>query len=397
MMRRYTFKMYPNKKQMAVLDRQMELHRHLWNACVLQRRTTPLDRGVTWCQQGRELTALRAEDPEYGALARASTEYTVKAVDLAYSAFFRRGKENKQKEKGDREPPGVPRYKRRPKRNEPASFGFGKPSGWKLRMRHDGRAGVLRLHGVPDTIRVRGEFPLPPLALKTCNVMWHDRKWWLSVCVDIPGRMYGGGKVLAVEYGFDDLQKFASQEVNGGCAAAISGHSEIEMSRHTNVMRQCGGAIPADVETPQEGVITDDAGRGGAVPADVETPQEGVQKWSDQPSKRRRQRREHLHKWSTEIVRRSKKVIVTIPEMKKDTRSTKGNDNKHGAFVRTKAEFNKRLLDMAPAMLAAMIEYKAEEAGIEYEIRRQRNIIAVAVDAAAQAIEPARKLRRRSK
>ena len=209
LLRRYTFKLYPNVAQGAALEQQRRLHSALYNALIEQRidayrRGDAYERalgkkqgkrgGVTLTafDQGKEVTRLRAADPEYNALSRGSMEQTCKRVDLAFEAFFKRAKG------GAGASSGFPRFKRCD------GFGFREQShgGWDFVDNH------LRLQGVVGTIRARGRFPGEPREVRTCDLRLTGGGWWLSIVVRMDARMdareHRNGRVE-----FDLLDEFA--------------------------------------------------------------------------------------------------------------------------------------------------------------------------------------------
>jgi putative transposase len=80
-----------------------------------------------------------------------------------------------------------------------------------------------------------------------------------------------------------------------------------------------------------------------------------------------RQRREALHEWTTAIVSQASEIVVARPKsVREATKSGHGDEGNWGASTALKAEFNRAVLDMAPAMVCQMFAYKAAEAGIPY-------------------------------
>jgi putative transposase len=114
MMRRYTFKLYPNKAQDAALREHARMCAELWNALLEMREThyrRTKQRGdkktsLTAFDQGKDLTALRSALPEWAAQPRGTQERVAEMIDLAFKAFFRRAKE------GAGASSGYPRFKR---------------------------------------------------------------------------------------------------------------------------------------------------------------------------------------------------------------------------------------------------------------------------------------------
>ena len=63
--RRVTYKLYPNLTQEAKLERLRWLHQDLYNSALAQKKRA-IDEGTkvpTFTDQGKELTAIRAQDP----------------------------------------------------------------------------------------------------------------------------------------------------------------------------------------------------------------------------------------------------------------------------------------------------------------------------------------------
>jgi len=113
--RRYTFKLYPNRTQDAALERQTVLLARLWNAALEQRETQWAQqcirkakgerKGLGKYDQTKELKFVRAEDPEYAAMSASTLELCIFALDDAFKAFYRRAKAGAGKSSG------YPRYK----------------------------------------------------------------------------------------------------------------------------------------------------------------------------------------------------------------------------------------------------------------------------------------------
>src|SRR3954464_11709991 len=105
--RRVTYKLYPSAAQAAALERLCDLHRGLYNAALQERRDAwrLARRSVGYAEQCRSLTRVRREDPEYLAVNAQSLQVTLRRLDLAFRAFFRRVKADGT--------PGFPRFKGR--------------------------------------------------------------------------------------------------------------------------------------------------------------------------------------------------------------------------------------------------------------------------------------------
>ena len=145
--RKIVYRLYPSSAQQQAFDVMLAQHQRLYNAALEQRIAAwRLGRHrVSFSQQCRELTELRADDPTYDALNAQSAQVTLKRLDLAFAAFFRRCKAGQT--------PGFPRFR-----------SLERFSGWGYKTHGDGfrfrpgdgkKHGKLRLSGI-GTIAARG-------------------------------------------------------------------------------------------------------------------------------------------------------------------------------------------------------------------------------------------------
>lgn len=107
MRRSFKYRLYPNSNQSRELDAVLETHRRLYNSCLEQRKTTyeTLKKSVKYGEQSAQFKAERLTNSYYARLNFSSAQATMKRLDKAFAAFFRRIKA-KQK-------PGYPRFKGR--------------------------------------------------------------------------------------------------------------------------------------------------------------------------------------------------------------------------------------------------------------------------------------------
>ena len=87
------------------LDERLRAHCRLYNAALQERRDAwrMVRRSINYAAQSRELTLVRQDDSEWAGEHRRLAVATLKRVDLAFAAFFRRVKAG--------ETPGFPRFK----------------------------------------------------------------------------------------------------------------------------------------------------------------------------------------------------------------------------------------------------------------------------------------------
>jgi len=101
-----------------------------------------------------------------------------------------------------------------------------------------------------------------------------------------------------------------------------------------------------------------------------------------------------LHNWTTRIVARAADLTVVKPRsIKAATATAHGTPNDPGAEVVFKAKVNRRILDQAPAMAIAMLEYKAAEAGCRLTLidaAVHKTDVPAAIVAAAKTVRKAK-------
>ena len=108
MRRAYKFLLRPTAKQVATLEACLEDHRQLYNAALEERRDAWKTRAaaVSYYHQATQLPEIRKADPGgQGRWSAGSQQQTLRRLDKAFAAFFRRSKEGQN--------PGYPRFRGR--------------------------------------------------------------------------------------------------------------------------------------------------------------------------------------------------------------------------------------------------------------------------------------------
>lgn len=105
MRKAYKFRLYPNSAQTKSLNETLEAHRRLYNLALRERRDVyeSEKRSVSYGEQSRRFKLSRAYLPSFAATNFSSAQATLRRLDKAFKAYFRRV------ESGDA--PGYPRYK----------------------------------------------------------------------------------------------------------------------------------------------------------------------------------------------------------------------------------------------------------------------------------------------
>jgi putative transposase len=104
--RAFKYRLDPNASQESDLETMRETHRRLYNACLDERKTAyeAEKRTVKYTDQSAAFTKARKMNPFYANINFSSAQATMRRLDKAYKAFFRRAKAKKGK-------PGFPRFK----------------------------------------------------------------------------------------------------------------------------------------------------------------------------------------------------------------------------------------------------------------------------------------------
>ncbi|MGE5296845.1 MAG: RNA-guided endonuclease InsQ/TnpB family protein [Solirubrobacterales bacterium] len=171
MRRAFKFRLFTNTNQERELETMRETHRRLYNACLDERKTVydAEGRTVNYADQAARFTKARKTNPYYARINFSSAQATMRKLDKAYQAFFRRVKEKKGKT-------GFPRFKGRDRFDsiEFPSHGDGiRRNGDKLRVQNVGVI-KIKLHRV-----VEG-------TIKTVTLKRDADQWYVVFSCELP-------------------------------------------------------------------------------------------------------------------------------------------------------------------------------------------------------------------
>jgi putative transposase len=332
-----TYALYPNATQEAALLDMKGSHQRLHNAALEQRISAWQRCGISvkFTDQCKDLTALRAADPEYKALNAQSSQVTLKRVDLAMQSFFRRVKSG--------ETPGFPRFK-----------SFDRFSGWGYKTHGDGwrltpgegfRHGRLRLSGIGN-LRIRGKARLKGEPV-TCEISHKAGRWQASVTLEVrPNRECGSG-AAGMDWG---VETFATLVHADGRVQEIPNprwvkRAEVDLAEAQRVLSRRKGPVgrkPSKRWLKAKARVT------------------RIQR------KTTNQRLNFLHQESTKLVKALGFIATETLNVKAMTASAKRTVEEPGKNVQKKAGLNRSILDTAPAAFLSITKAKAEEAMAEW-------------------------------
>lgn len=189
--RQVRYKLYPTQAQLETLERWNRLHYDLYNACVEQRRRAwAKGKSLGYYDQQNELPALKAELPEYKGLGSHALQETVRRVDRAFQAFYRRVR------RGDR--PGFPRYK---SRKSFVGFCYPDKAGWKVERGPNGKHGVLRLSNLGG-IKARGK-PRQWGEPRQVALTRTTHGWYATLTLRCEPRRAAGNEAVGIDLGVE--------------------------------------------------------------------------------------------------------------------------------------------------------------------------------------------------
>ncbi|MFS8886383.1 RNA-guided endonuclease InsQ/TnpB family protein [Synechococcus sp. H70.2] len=329
--RRQTFRLYPNKTQERALLSARRLHCYLYNACVAHRRYEYRRnrRTVTYLEQQNLLPEFKQAWPEFAQLNSQSLQATVKRVDFAYQRFFQ-GLSKKPKFKS------IQRY---------SGWTYPSTSGWKVAS--NGKHGSVTLNDLGLTLRMRGkakEWGRPT----TLTIVYKPtlRQWYASftVEVEVPRSKFGS---------WSDLKYESIVAYDLGTETAITLYDGSEFYEVAN---------PRFTQRSEEKVR-----KVAKLKRRKRAPRKGVKasrRWkkinrleAKLKAKVARQRRDWQHKVTSEIASRYDIGVTEKLNVKGMTHKAKGKGKKH------KAGLNKSILSVGFGTLNQMLTYKIEQKG----------------------------------
>ena len=320
-MRTFVYRLKPSRAQHPALMSMLIDQCRLYNAALEERiGAWRLNRiSISFNDQTRSLTQIRGDDAAYGGVAYDVSKWTLKRLDDAMKAFFRRVKRG--------ESPGFPRFRSALRWS---SFGYHQKDG--LRIKGD----RLLLVGLAGGLRMKLHRPLPDAVLKSAVFTVENRVWRVALTMDVPIALLSvKGDPIGIDVGVNHLAT-TSDGVHFKNVCPRSRRAK-DLARAQRALSRCKRGST----------------RRRKVKAKLFSIQRAV----------RNHRTTHLHDVANAIVRISPKIVVEGLRLQNMTRSAKGTLDAPSVNVRQKAGLNRVMADAAPGRLIQMLTYKAESAG----------------------------------
>ena len=339
MFRAYKFLMRPTVRQQAALTAMLGDHCALYNAALQERRDAwrHLSKtSVKYGDQSAQLKAIRAYDADQARWSFSSQQATLRRLDKAFAAFFRRVKAG--------EKPGYPRFRGV---NWFNTVEFPKDGdGCRWEANPFDKIARVRLQGVGH-IRVHQHRPVKG-RVKTVSVKREGRRWYIILaCDEVPAApLPATGRVAGIDMGVTHFVTTHTGEHTpnpryGKRSAAALADAQRALNTFPKVRRDRRGAKH----------------------------RRAVEKVAKLHRRIRCQRLDHAHKTALKLVRTYDQIAYERLNIAGMTRAPKpkADPERPGGFLPNgagaKAGLNRSILDAGWGVFLGILANKAESAG----------------------------------
>ncbi len=229
MIRVYRYRLCPTRAQDAAMRETLERLRELYNAALQERRDAWQKQRVAIgvYQQGLQLKHLREVRSDYKSIPSLLLEDSLRRLDHAYRAFFRRSKAGHGS-------PGFPRFKGRGRYRSFAYAGCAGPGRKTRWIVAGGRR--LSLTGIGD-VRIKLHRPYEGTLKQVSVTLGADGCWYAALCcADVPAKtLPTTGRAVGVDVG---IAVFATLD-NGEAVENPSPYQSAQRKLKTAQRRVC--------------------------------------------------------------------------------------------------------------------------------------------------------------
>ena len=329
--RKVTYRLYPTNPQADALHALLRSHQELYNAALQERISAWQKRrlSISYVAQCKSLTEIRSAFPEWRLANCSSQQMTLRRLNKAFSAFFRRIKAG--------ENPGFPRYKSLSRFPGISFKSHG--DGWNFNPGKGWRHGTLRLSGVGQIV-CRGKARQSGIVAAS-DLCFRQGKWILSLTVVPPIEMRArdGHTAVAFDWGVQTL------------LSGITDTGQTLIFENPRLFRAY-----KDKLTKLRQIVA--------------SKMRGSRRWAnasknanDTLAKMARVRTNFLHQLTVRIARSHKLVAMEELAVKPMTASWKDVVGVPRFEASMKSGLNREILDTAPAKLMHMLSYKVTDTG----------------------------------
>ena len=329
--RKVNYRLYPTPRQAEALGILLRSHQQLYNAALEERISAwkKARQSISYAHQCASLTEIRRDLPEWDEANCSSQQMTLRRLDKAFSAFFRRVKSG--------ETPGFPRFK---SLSRFPGFSFkSHGDGWRFTPGKNWKHGSLRLSGVGH-VTCRGKARQGG-KIGASDLLHRNGQWFLSLTVAPQKieRARTAHGAIALDWGTEHL---------------LSGVRETGQAMTLDNPRWYQNSKDA-ITALQQAVSRKKRGS--------ERRKKAVRRLARARAKQARKRLDFLHKTTCQLAQNHALVAMEELRINNMTRRAKGTVEQPGRNVAQKAGLNREILDTAPALLVQLLRYKVSETG----------------------------------
>ena len=323
MKRAYKFRMRPTSRQHVALNDCLDAHRELYNAALQERREAWRQAriGIKFKDQSADLPFIRSIRPDIARWGSGSEQATLRKLDRAMQAFFRRVKAG--------EAPGYPRFKAANRFDSVVWPSHGDACQWH------GEHSRVYLQGIGH-VKVTAHRKVQG-RVKTVQVKREGSRWFLILsCDEVPTNpLPATGSIVGIDMG---IASFLTD----------SDGNQVPNPRH--------GQHAADRLTgAQQRLAVKKRGSRNRKAA--------IRAVANRHRKIRNQRRDWHHQTARRLVAAHDLIAVEKLAVADMIRSAKGTVDAPGVNVAAKSGLNRSILDAGWAQFLSILTAKAEDAG----------------------------------
>jgi putative transposase len=331
--RAYKFRIYPTTGQASRAAMCLRDHQRLYNAALEERREAWRMRKVSirYGQQSAQLRDIRMADADQGSWSFSSQQATLRRLDKAMAAFYRRCKAGQK--------PGYPRFKALDRWDSVEWPSDGDGCRWKPDM------GRVYLQGIGH-VKVNAHRGVEG-RVKTIRLKRESRRWYVILsCDDVPAEpLPATGREIGLDVGVARFATTSDSEVIANPRFARESAEELAAARRVLARKKRGSA---------------NRRRAKAKVAEIHR-------------RIRNRRADFHHKTARALVNECDVIALEDLRIGNMTRSASGTLEQPGTNVAAKSSLNRSILDAGWGQFAGILAAKAEEAGRRIVLVDPRN------------------------
>jgi putative transposase len=331
--RTYKFRIYPTTGQVSRASQCLRDHQRLYNAALEERREAWRMRKVSvrYGQQSAQLRDIRSADPDQGRWSFSSQQATLRRLDKAMAAFYRRCKTGQKA--------GYPRFKALDRWDSAEWPSDGDGCRWKP------DTGRVYLQGIGH-VRVHAHRAVQG-RVKTISLKRQGRRWYVVLsCDDVPADpLPAAGREIGVDVGVARFATTSDGEVIANPRFARTSEAELAAAQQALARKQRGSANRRRARA----------------------------KIAEAHYRIRNRRADFHHKTARALVNQCDVIALEDLRIGNMTRSASGTLDEPGVNVAAKSGLNRSILDAGWGQFTSILAGKAEEAGRRIVLVDPRN------------------------